>query len=114
MAKLNLSVVTPRGAVVDTTVDEVEMPAAFGEMGVLPDHQPGLLMLGGGLLTYTGGEGGGRVYLRGGVAEVGPTRVLILTDEAACPVKLIGSQSKRLERGAGSRSRRRIDETAFA
>ncbi len=85
MAKLNLSVVTPRGAVVDTTVEEVEMPGAFGEMGVLPEHQPGLIMLGGGLLTYSGGDGAGRVYVRGGVAEVGPTRVLILTDEACLP-----------------------------
>ena len=85
MARLNLSVVTPTGAVVDTDVDQVDMPGALGEMGILPDHQPALIMLGGGALAYSGGEGGGLVYIRGGVAEVGPGRVLVLTDEASLP-----------------------------
>lgn len=107
MAKLNLSVVTPHGAVVDTAAAQVDMPAARGEMGVLPDHQPGLIMLGGGLLTYTGGEGPGQVYLRGGVAEVGPDRVLILTDEACLP----GDVDREHIEGVLDRSIRALDES---
>jgi F-type H+-transporting ATPase subunit epsilon len=84
MARLNLTVVTPMGSVVETEADQVDLPGAMGEMGVLADHQPGLIMLGGGTVTYTGGESG-EVLIRGGVAEVGPDRVLVLSDEACRP-----------------------------
>ena len=82
MATFKLSVVTPTGSVVDTEIDEVTLPGAQGEFGVLPSHQPALIMLGGGLVTFRGPEGEDALLVRGGVVEVRPDAVLVLTDRA--------------------------------
>ncbi len=82
MAKFKLSIVTPSGSVLDTDVFEATIPGAAGEFGVYSEHQPALVMLGGGLLSYQGIEDNGEVLIRGGVAEVGPDSLLILTDHA--------------------------------
>lgn len=82
MSLITLEVVTPKGAVLTEEVTSVVAPGANGELGILFDHRPGLIMLGGGALTYQGPKGAGQIILRGGVAEVGPEKVLILADEA--------------------------------
>ncbi|MFN3198441.1 MAG: ATP synthase F1 subunit epsilon [Bradymonadia bacterium] len=82
MSLMKLEVVTPTGAVISEEVTSVVAPGATGELGILFDHRPGLIMLGGGSLTYQGPKGAGEILLRGGVAEVGPEKVLILADEA--------------------------------
>ena len=85
MAKFKLSIVTPTGSVLDTDVFEATVPGSNGEFGVFSQHQPALVMLGGGLLSYQGIEDNGDVLIRGGVAEVGPDSLLILTDHAVLP-----------------------------
>ena len=37
---MRLSVTTPRGAVVETEIDEITAPGTLGEFGVLPGHVP--------------------------------------------------------------------------
>ena len=85
MATMNLSVVTPVGSLVDTEVLEVTVPGAAGTFGVYPNHQPALIMLGGGALTYQGPEDSGEVLIRGGVAEISGDTILIITDHAELP-----------------------------
>ncbi|MEE2786647.1 MAG: ATP synthase F1 subunit epsilon [Myxococcota bacterium] len=85
MQQFNLSIVTPTGAVVDAPVDEVTLPGSEGEFGVLPAHQPALIMLGGGMVTYRGPGGQGSVLVQGGVVEVRPDSILVLTDRAVMP-----------------------------
>ena len=85
MATMKLSVVTPTGSIVDTQVTEATVPGAAGVFGVYPDHQPALIMLGGGLLSYQGVEESGEVLIRGGVAEVTADCLLIITDCAQDP-----------------------------
>lgn len=86
MATIKLEVVTPRGKVLDVEADSVTAPGALGELGVLPEHRPGLVMLGGGELRYQkGGSEGEPVFIRGGVAEIRPDGVLVLADEARTP-----------------------------
>ena len=88
MATLKLEVVTPTGKVLDVQADSVTAPGALGELGVLPEHRPGLVMLGGGELRYVkGGAEGDPIYIRGGVAEIRPDGVLVLADEARTPAK---------------------------
>jgi F-type H+-transporting ATPase subunit epsilon len=83
MATIKLEVVTPTGKVLETQADSVTAPGAAGEFGVLPDHRPGIVMLGGGTLRHeTGGREGTPIYIRGGVAEIRPDGVLVLADEA--------------------------------
>ena len=85
MSAFNLTVVTPTGAVIDSEIDDATLPGAYGEFGVLPSHQPALIMLGGGSLSYTGPAGSGQVLIRGGVAEIRPDAILVLTDRAQAP-----------------------------
>ncbi len=85
MAKMKLSVVTPTGSIVDTDIFEATVPGSAGVFGVYPMHQPALIMLGGGLLTYKGIEDDGEFLVRGGVAEVSADCLLIITDHAIAP-----------------------------
>ena len=78
---LKLEIVTPTGKVLDAEVNEVVAPGALGEFAVLPSHRPGIVLLGGGAVRFEG-KTSGVVFVRGGVAEISPERVLILADEA--------------------------------
>jgi len=82
---MNLSIVTPVGSLVEAEVSEVTVPGAAGIFGVYPNHQPALVMLGGGELTYQGVEENGQVLIRGGVAEISGDTILIITDHAELP-----------------------------
>ena len=82
MAQLNLSIVTPSGSVVSADVTEVTVPGAAGMFTVYPEHQPALVMLGGGQLSFLGADGQGEVYIRGGVAEISADSILVMTDYA--------------------------------
>ncbi len=81
MAKMTFSVVTPEGAEVETDVFSATLPGVAGELGVLPQHCPGLIQLGGGVLAYEGIEGNDSFFIRGGVAEIGREHILVLTEE---------------------------------
>lgn len=82
MAKMNLSIVTPTGSIVDAVVVEVTVPGAAGMFTVYAEHQPALIMLGGGVLSYQGLDGDGEIFIRGGVAEISSDSILIMTDYA--------------------------------
>jgi len=92
---MRLSVTTPRGALVDTEVDEITAPGEAGEMGVLPGHVPLMTTLRPGVLWYKSGEHQGVVAVGEGFLQVAPDlkgvkagdntqrdRVLVLVDEA--------------------------------
>ncbi len=78
---LRLEIVTPTGKAFEATVAEVRAPGIAGELGILPDHRPGLIKLGGGAVSWTGAQSG-ELLIRGGIAEVRPDGVLILADQA--------------------------------
>ena len=81
MAKIKLEVVTPTGKVVETETSTVSAPGVVGDLGIMPEHRPALIQLGGGVIKYDDGM----VYVRGGVAEVRPNGVLVLADQAVLP-----------------------------
>ena len=54
MAELRLEIVTPTGRVLDVMAGEVRAPGAAGELGILPQHRPGLIKLSGGAVAWTG------------------------------------------------------------
>ena len=80
--RLHLEIVTPSRRVVEVEVDEVRLPGALGEMGVLPGHIPLLTALAAGPLTYYEGSAVTRYAVQGGFAEVLPDRVTILATVA--------------------------------
>ena len=74
---------SPERVLVDEQVDEVQIPALDGYMGVLPGHAALLSELKpGGVLTYRAGNGRKVLAVYGGFVEVQPDRVRILADFA--------------------------------
>ena len=83
--RLHLEIVTPSRRVVEVEVDEVRLPGALGEMGVLPGHIPLLTSLAAGPLTYFDGPTVVKYAVQGGFAEVLPDRVTVLATVAEAP-----------------------------
>jgi F-type H+-transporting ATPase subunit epsilon len=90
---MRLSVTTPRGALVDTDVEEVTAPGELGEFGVLPGHVPLMSALKPGVLWYKGKDRSGVIAIGQGFLQVAPLpqaddraggrdRVLVLVDQA--------------------------------
>ena len=80
--KLHLLIVSADRALVNETVDEVEIPGFDGYFGVLPGHTPLLAMLQVGELWYRQGSEKHFVAIAFGFAEVQPDRVTILAQIA--------------------------------
>lgn len=85
---MKFSLVTPLGSVVDCEISEVTIPGALGEFAVMPEHRPAVMMVGGGELTYVTSAGLERIYVKGGIAEIGPNHVTLLTDIAVTKEKV--------------------------
>ena len=79
---IDLEIVTPERLVVKERVDDVQIPALRGYMGILPGHAALLSELGTGYLSYS--IGGKRRFLsvQGGFVEVLPDQVRILANVA--------------------------------
>ena len=80
--KLKLEIVTPYGLVFSDEVDEVVASGSEGEFGVLPNHAPFLTMIKIGILTIKKGNETKYFFVNSGYAEIGPDKVLVLTDSA--------------------------------
>jgi F-type H+-transporting ATPase subunit epsilon len=89
---MRLSITTPRGALVDTEVEEVTAPGALGEFGVLPGHVPLMSALKPGVLVYRTKDRVSVVAVGQGFLQVAPVaaaagrpagdRVLVLVNHA--------------------------------
>ena len=80
---LQLEIVSPEKLLLSKAVEMVTIPAAEGEMGVLENHAPMLVMLRGGTIVLTeNGQTTDRLYVAGGFAEVTPERCTVLAERA--------------------------------
>jgi F-type H+-transporting ATPase subunit epsilon len=80
---IDLEIVSPEKLLLSKPVDMVVIPAAEGEMGVLPNHAPMIVLLRGGTIRlYQGTTVTEQLYVSGGFAEVTATRVTVLATEA--------------------------------
>ena len=78
-----LEIVGPDRLLLSQPVDMAVIPAAEGDMGVLPGHAPMIVLLQGGTITlHEGGRPTSRLYVSGGFAEITPERCTVLADEA--------------------------------
>ena len=81
--KLFLSVVTPKmEMVIDSEVDQVNIPGFDGDMGILPNHAPLLTLLRPGRFSYEKGEEVVELVVSEGYAEVTADRVTVLAESA--------------------------------
>ena len=83
--RLHLEVVTPERRLLSAAADEVRLPGALGELGVLPGHTPLLTSLGTGAVSYFQGAEMHRLAVQGGFAELLPDRVTLLARIAETP-----------------------------
>lgn len=80
---VELEIVSPEKLLLSRPVEMVVLPAYEGEMGVLPGHSPMIVLLRGGMIRlYDGGQVKEQLYVSGGFAEVTPERVTVLATEA--------------------------------
>ena len=86
--KLTLMVVTRDRKILETEVDEVELPATDGEIGILPGHTPLLALLKIGQMRYRRGNEVQRLVISWGFAEVLPERVIVLAERGVLPEEI--------------------------
>lgn len=85
----DLEIVSPDRLLLSQPVDMAVIPAAEGEMGVMPGHSPMIVLLRGGTITiYEGSAAKQKLYVSGGFAEITPERCTVLADEAVPTVEL--------------------------
>jgi F-type H+-transporting ATPase subunit epsilon len=88
-----LELVTPEKLLLSRDVDMVVIPAAEGEMGVLPGHAPMIVLLRGGTIRlYQGTNVTETLFVTGGFAEVTPERCTVLATEIT-PIAEVSRQT---------------------
>jgi F-type H+-transporting ATPase subunit epsilon len=80
--KINLEVVTPKGAIVSEEVDIVTAPGFAGEFGVLANHAPFLSTIKIGTLRYKKDGTENELMVSGGFCEVSNNKITFLVESA--------------------------------
>jgi F-type H+-transporting ATPase subunit epsilon len=86
MATFPFELVSPTRLVFSGEAEQVDVPGAEGDFGVLPGHAPFISALRSGVLTIRNGADVKRYFVRGGFAEVNPEGLTVLA-ETAVPVE---------------------------
>jgi F-type H+-transporting ATPase subunit epsilon len=82
MAALHFEFVSPERVLFSGDVDQVDLPGAEGDMGILAGHAPLVTALRPGIVTIYSGSSREPVVVIGGFAEVSPAGLTILADRA--------------------------------
>jgi F-type H+-transporting ATPase subunit epsilon len=82
MADLHLEFVSPERVLFSGDVDQVDLPGAEGDMGILPGHAPLVTALRPGIVTVFSGGKREPIVVIGGFAEVSPAGLTVLADSA--------------------------------
>ena len=83
--------VSPERILLSVDAEQVVVPGADGDFAVLPGHAPFITFLRPGVLDVTAGGAKSRVLVKGGFAEVDPTRLTILAQTAYNVDELTGN-----------------------
>ncbi|MFK7851002.1 MAG: ATP synthase F1 subunit epsilon [Akkermansiaceae bacterium] len=79
---LHLEIVTPEKTIFSDTVENVYLPGADGEMGILPSHAGLVTALQPGELRYLRDNQINTLAVGSGFAEIGKDKAVVLTDMA--------------------------------
>jgi len=82
MATFHFELVSPERLLFAGEVTQVDVPGEEGEFGVLAGHAPYIATLKPGLLTIYGNGAPQRIVVRGGFAEVSPSGLTVLAEQA--------------------------------
>ena len=81
--KIHFDLVSPEQMLLSEDVVMVTLPGTEGYFGVLAGHAPVISTLRPGVIEVQGGDSGDRrLFVRGGFAEVDPSKVVVLAEEA--------------------------------
>lgn len=86
--QVTLVVLSPEVELLNTQCDFVALPAAEGEIGILPKHAPLVARLGAGELRVRKGAVVSRYYVSGGYVQVRRDEVYVLTEKAVDAARL--------------------------
>jgi len=82
MANFHFELVSPEKLLFSGEVEQVDVPGAEGDFGVLAEHAPMVTTLRPGILTVHGAGGQQKIVVRGGFAEVSADGLTVLADVA--------------------------------
>jgi F-type H+-transporting ATPase subunit epsilon len=82
MAALHFEFVSPERVLFSGDVDQVDLPGAEGDLGILPGHAPLVTTLRPGIVTILRDGRQEPVVVIGGFAEVSPAGLTVLADKA--------------------------------
>jgi F-type H+-transporting ATPase subunit epsilon len=82
MATFHFDLVSPEKLLFSGDVDQVDVPGAEGDFGVLAGHAPFVTTVRPGILTLYREGGALKVVVNGGFAEVNPEGLTVLADMA--------------------------------
>ena len=82
MATFHFDLVSPEKNAFSGEVDQVDVPGAEGDFGVLADHAPVVAAVRPGILTVIAGGSKQRIIVLGGLAEVSEKGLTVLADVA--------------------------------
>ncbi len=78
-----LEIVSPEKLLLSRNVDMVVVPAYEGDLAAQEQHAPMIVLLRGGMVTlYEGGNATDQFFVQGGFAEITPDRCTVLADSA--------------------------------
>lgn len=80
--KLHFSLVAPERELVNEQVDQVDVPGAEGEFGVLPNHAPVMTIVKPGALRVYNNGAIRKIFVNGGFADVTPAGLTVLAEDA--------------------------------
>ena len=80
---MHLDVVSAEESIYSGTIQELIAPGSMGDLGIMPNHSQLITTLKAGELRYKTDDGGTvSLFVAGGVMEVQPSIVTVLTDTA--------------------------------
>lgn len=111
---LALKIVTPYRLLVRTQAEEVYLPGACGQMGVLPGHAPLVSALGIGELHYRDNGGEHRMAVAGGFVEVEADEITVLAETGELAEEIDRARAKAAkERAERALTRPDLSEEEF-
>jgi F-type H+-transporting ATPase subunit epsilon len=80
--KILFDLVSPEKLLLSKAVDMVTVPGTEGYMGVMAGHSPLVSTLRAGMIDIKDEGQDTRYFIRGGFAEINPTKITVLAEEA--------------------------------
>jgi len=79
---MDVKIITPESTLFTGTAEQVQVPGALGDFGVLPGHAPFISTIRPGVVTIEAAGKVSKIAVVGGIAEVTPERCTLLIERA--------------------------------